>query len=50
MIFSDKTLIDMCAKLPKTRAELLDVHGVGETKMRRYGDEFLTFIRAHANG
>lgn len=50
MIFSDKTLIDMCAKLPQTREELLNVHGVAETKMRRYGDEFLPFIRAHANG
>lgn len=50
MIFSDKTLIDMCAKLPQTREELLSVHGVAETKMRRYGDEFLPFLRAHANG
>jgi len=50
MIFSDKTLIDMCAKLPQTREELLNVHGVAETKMRRYGDEFLPFLRAHANG
>jgi ATP-dependent DNA helicase RecQ len=50
MIFSDKTLIDMCAKLPQTREELLNVHGVAETKMRRYGDDFLPFLRAHANG
>ncbi|MBS0618706.1 MAG: DNA helicase RecQ [Spirochaetes bacterium] len=48
MIFSDKTLVDMCARLPQSHAELLEVHGVGEMKMRRYGDEFLPFLRAHA--
>jgi len=49
MIFSDKTLIDMCAKLPKSRAELLEVHGVGEAKMRRYGNEFLPLLREQYN-
>ena len=29
VIFSDKTLQDMCVKRPQTEEELLDVHGVG---------------------
>lgn len=45
MIFSDKTLIDMCARLPRNEAEFLEVHGVGEAKVRRYGEQFLYIIR-----
>ncbi|HRP67985.1 MAG TPA: DNA helicase RecQ [Turneriella sp.] len=48
MIFSDKSLIDMCVRLPQNRDEFLKVHGVGETKMRRYADEFLPYLRACA--
>lgn len=45
IIFSDKTLKDMCVKQPTTREELLKVSGVGEVKLEKYGEEFLQEIR-----
>jgi ATP-dependent DNA helicase RecQ len=44
VIFSDKTLADMAARRPTTRDEFLDVFGVGEAKLERYGDIFLEAI------
>ncbi|MDE7418390.1 MAG: DNA helicase RecQ [Lachnospiraceae bacterium] len=44
IIFSDKTLIDMCAKVPKNQMEMLAVSGVGENKYRKYGERFLREI------
>jgi len=44
IIFSDKTLIDMCEKLPKNKPELLAVSGVGENKFGKYGQRFLDEI------
>lgn len=44
IIFSDKTLIDMCVKMPRTKAEMLGVNGVGENKFTRYGKRFLEEI------
>ncbi|WP_442754242.1 DNA helicase RecQ [Methylocystis sp. JAN1] len=41
VIFADRTLIDMAEKRPATLDELLEVHGVGERKVARYGDAFL---------
>jgi ATP-dependent DNA helicase RecQ len=44
VIFSDATLRDMCARLPQTRAELMEVSGVGVEKSERYGESFLAAI------
>ena len=44
IIFSDKTLIDMCAKVPKDQKEMLAVSGVGENKYQKYGERFLQEI------
>ena len=44
-VFSDATLRDMCAKRPATPEEFLEVSGVGEYKLRRYGKEFLRVLR-----
>lgn len=44
IIFSDKTLIDMCARLPKNRQEMLTVSGVGENKFNKYGQRFIDEI------
>lgn len=46
IIFSDKTLIDMCVKMPKNKEEMLAVSGVGENKFKRYGERFLKEISA----
>jgi ATP-dependent DNA helicase RecQ len=35
IIFSDKTLIDMCVKLPEDRGTMLDVSGVGSAMLSR---------------
>ncbi len=45
IIFSDKTLHDMCAILPRNREQMLMVHGVGETKFDNFGDAFLSIIK-----
>ena len=47
IIFSDKTLIDMCVKLPGDRGTMLDVSGVGQAKYEKYGQRFLTAIREY---
>ena len=46
IIFSDKTLIDMCAKHPENEGEMLGVSGVGENKLHKYGQRFLDEIAA----
>ena len=44
MVFSDKTLHDMCAKAPHSREEMQGVSGVGEVKYDKYGEAFLKVI------
>ena len=44
MVASDKTLRDMCVRLPRTREELLDVNGMGEKKVKQYGEAFLEVL------
>jgi len=44
VVFSDATLAEMAARRPGTYAELLEVNGVGQTKLQRYGDAFLEVI------
>ena len=45
IIFNDKTLIDMCVKLPADREDLLKVSGVGASKLEKYGERFLDAIQ-----
>ena len=47
VIFSDQTLWDICAKLPKTLNELLAVKGIGEQKKVKYGSHLLEVIEKH---
>jgi len=44
IILSNAALVDMAQKRPHTRAELLDVSGIGEVKAQRYGKIFLNAI------
>lgn len=44
VVFSDATLVDMACKLPVNRTTLLEVSGVGQTKLDRYGDAFIKLI------
>ncbi len=50
VVFADKTLIDMARRKPKTALEMASVHGVGQAKLRQYGEDFLDVIREHAAG
>ena len=45
IVFNDKTLIDMCAKMPTTKSDMLNVSGVGENKYGKYGERFIAVIR-----
>ena len=51
IIFNDKTLIDMCEKLPVDVDTMLSVSGVGQNKLMKYGSRFTeeisTFVSAH---
>jgi superfamily II DNA helicase RecQ len=40
----------MARRKPKTASEMAGVHGVGESKLRQYGEVFLEIIRQHAAG
>lgn len=44
VIFSDRTLKDMCEKLPMNEEEFLSVSGVGEFKKDKYGALFVDVI------
>ncbi|WP_206197892.1 DNA helicase RecQ [Thiomicrospira sp. S5] len=44
-VFGDAALIEMAQRMPQTDAELLQVSGVGESKLARYGFEFLAELR-----
>lgn len=46
IVFGDKTLIDLCVKLPTNEMELLGVSGVGENKRAKYGERFLAAVRS----
>lgn len=48
VIFHDKTLLEMSAKRPKTLNDLRGIHGVGEQKLKKYGEAFLQVIDAWA--
>ena len=44
VIFTDAALMDMCRKLPQSKAEFLNISGVGEVKLNKYGDKFMEVI------
>lgn len=50
IIFSDKTLVDMCVKVPLGKEEMLEVSGVGQNKFQRYGEIFIKEIRDFTQG
>lgn len=49
VIFSDKSLVEMCQQLPKNKKEFIQVFGVGEQKLKKYGDVFLEIIKNYHN-
>jgi len=47
IIFSDSTLRELTEKLPQDREAMLQVKGVGQVKMERFGEDFLQLIKDH---
>ncbi|RZB31973.1 MAG: ATP-dependent DNA helicase RecQ [Desulfobacteraceae bacterium Eth-SRB1] len=47
VIFSDKTLIEMAAFFPQTKERLLEIHGIGQVKLEKYGSIFLEIIHKY---
>ncbi|RNC99435.1 DNA helicase RecQ [Lysinibacillus halotolerans] len=45
VVFSDKTLKDMCDKKPIDEQTFLEVSGVGQNKLERYGTIFINAIK-----
>jgi ATP-dependent DNA helicase RecQ len=46
VIFNDRTLTEIAAVKPGSRAALAQVNGVGEGKLARYGEAVLEVVRA----
>jgi len=44
IIFSDKTLHEMCRRFPLTLSDMRKISGVGDTKLERYGKDFVREI------
>ncbi|ATA26250.1 ATP-dependent DNA helicase RecQ [Brenneria goodwinii] len=49
VVFSDATLLEMAELMPITAAELLNINGVGQRKLERFGSPFMTMIRDHVD-
>ena len=45
IVFSDKTLVQMCMVCPGSKEEMLMVSGVGEFKYEKYGERFLEYLK-----
>ena len=50
VVFSDAALAEMAARKPHTPDELLEVNGVGQAKLQRYGAAFLVVIAGEEPG
>ena len=47
IVFNDATLSELARVKPKTSNAMLNISGIGDTKLARYGDEFLNLIKMH---
>ncbi|WP_310619462.1 DNA helicase RecQ [Flexibacterium corallicola] len=45
VIFNDKTLIELATDRPQRLGEMLEISGIGEAKLERFGEAFLELIR-----
>jgi ATP-dependent DNA helicase RecQ len=48
VICNDRTLIEIASVRPATSDELLTVHGLGEVKVGRFGEELLALVGEQA--
>lgn len=47
VIFSDQTLHEMCSQLPDELEQMLEIKGVGQQKLAKYGQQFLTVLDSY---
>ncbi|MFO6299826.1 ATP-dependent DNA helicase RecQ [Rahnella selenatireducens] len=47
VVFNDTTLLEMAEHLPVSPSDLLDITGVGQRKLEKFGRPFMTMIRDH---
>ena len=45
VVFTDRTLAELASRKPRTPAGLLEVRGVGQTRLEKYGERFLAAIK-----
>ena len=48
VIFHDRTLHEMLQHRPQSASAMLEISGVGQTKLDRYGEKFLSILRDQA--
>src|SRR4030095_3085693 len=48
VVFSDRTLVELATHRPASPRAMREIHGVGDTKLERYGAAFLEIVQAHA--
>jgi ATP-dependent DNA helicase RecQ len=48
MVFPDRTLYELAARKPDRLAALDTIHGIGQAKRARWGEDFLEVIRTFA--
>jgi ATP-dependent DNA helicase RecQ len=49
VIFHDSTLLEILNRKPRSLAEMAQISGVGQTKLAKYGDEFLQVVEDVVN-
>jgi ATP-dependent DNA helicase RecQ len=47
VVFSDRTLVELATHRPGSEAAMREIHGIGDTKLARYGTAFLDVVRDH---
>jgi ATP-dependent DNA helicase RecQ len=50
VILPDRSLLDIARRKPATLGEMGGMHGIGEVKLKLYGEEFLDVVRRHREG
>ncbi|TDL57690.1 DNA helicase RecQ [Paenibacillus dendritiformis] len=45
IVFNDSTLREMAERMPTTEAEMMLVKGIGEAKLKQFGEPFMAFFR-----
>jgi len=49
VVFSDRTLVELATHRPTTAAAMREIHGIGDTKLERYGAAFLAILEPRAS-